>query len=205
MLADGMVTDPAAQRAYLETLRQESDRLARVVENVLAWSRLEEGRFASRRERHGVGSLLQRLAPPLQRRLADAGMSLRLSVAAAAHDAVLVTDEDAVGQILFNLVDNAAKYARAAALPEVEISAVVEGTQLHIAVRDHGNGVPSAHRTRIFAPFDRGAVPTASNDVPGVGLGLPLARGLARDLGGELRLDAAVSDGAAFVLTLPLA
>jgi two-component system sensor histidine kinase GlrK len=62
--------------------------------------------------------------------------------------------------------------------------------------------VPSGHRQRIFAPFDRGAVPTASNDVPGVGLGLALARGLARDLGGELVLDETVRDGACFRLTL---
>lgn len=205
MLADGVITDPAAQRDYLTTLRQESDRLSRVVENVLAWSRLEEGRFASRRERHGVGALLQRLLPPLQRRLDDAGMTLQLDLAADAADAVLVTDEDAVGQILFNLVDNAAKYGVGSAPAVVELQGRVSGDRVQITVRDHGPGVPPAHRTRIFAPFDRGAVPTASNDVPGVGLGLALARGLAGDLGGELRLRSDSAAGAAFELSLPRA
>lgn len=205
MLADGVITEPTAQRHYLATLRQESDRLARVVENVLAWSRLEEGRFASRRERHQVASLLQRAAPPLQRRLADAGMTLRLDVDADAHDAVVTTDEDAVAQILFNLVDNAAKYAAAASVAEVEIRASKDGDRLRLLVRDHGPGIPAAHRARIFAPFDRGAVPAASNDIPGVGLGLALARGLAHDLGGELALEPGTGDGAGFVLTLPLA
>ena len=204
MLADGVVSEPGAQREYLQTLQRESDRLARVVENVLAWSRLEEGRFAGRRERHALPSLLARVAPALHRRLAEAAMTLALELDADARDAVLATDEDAIGQILFNLVDNAAKYARGAADPVVHLRARAAGAAVRIEVRDHGPGVAAAHRERIFAPFDRGAVATASNEIPGVGLGLSLARGLARDLGGELLLDAAVDGGACFVLTLPV-
>lgn len=203
MLADGVVTEPAAQREYLTTLQRESDRLARVVENVLTWSRLEEGRFASRRERHDVEGLVARIVPLLQRRLADAGMTLRVQIDDGARASVVTTDEDAVGQILFNLADNAAKYARGAAEPTVELAVRGTAGRMCFAVRDHGPGVPPAHRHRIFAPFDRGAVPTASNDVPGVGLGLALARGLARDLGGELRLDDGAGPGACFVLDLP--
>ena len=205
MLADGMVTDPVAQREYLTTLQRESDRLARVVENVLAWSRLEEGRFTARRVAHEVGALLDRIAPVLQRRLAEAGLRLELHAGEAERAATVSTDEDAVGQILFNLADNAAKYARDGASPVVELRATLAGERVLLAVRDHGPGVPAAHRARIFAPFDRGAVAASSNDVPGVGLGLALARGLARDLGGELTLDPANGSGARFVLSLPRA
>jgi len=203
MLADGVVTEPAAQREYLDTLRREADRLSRVVENVLAWSRLEQGRFASRRERHGVASLLQRIAPSLQRRLADAGMALQLDVDPSAADAVVTTDDDAVAQILFNLVDNAAKYARDSADRTVHLAAHLAGGTVQLDVRDHGPGIAAPMRARVFAPFDRGAVPTASNDVPGVGLGLALARGLARDLGGDLTLVDAAAPGACFRLALP--
>jgi signal transduction histidine kinase len=201
MLANGMVTEPAAQREYLSTLEREADRLSRVVENVLAWSRLEEGRFASRRERHAVAPLVERLAPTLRRRLIDAGMALEIHVDGMAREAVLTTDEDAIGQILFNLVDNAAKYGKGGS-NAVELRVKARDGVVQFDVRDHGPGVPPGHRHRIFAPFDRGAVPTASNDVPGVGLGLALARGLARDLGGELVLDETVRDGACFRLTL---
>ena len=204
MLADGMVQDPVAQKDYLTTLQRESDRLARVVENVLAWSRLEEGRFTARRVKCEVGPLLDRLVPTLQRRLGEAGLQLVATVAAGAHAATVTTDEDAVGQILFNLVDNAAKYARDAADKRVELTASANGDRVAFVVRDHGPGVPAAHRHRIFAPFDRGAVAVSSNEVPGVGLGLALARGLARDLGGDLRLDDGVTDGARFVLELPV-
>jgi len=201
MLANGMVTEPAAQREYLSTLEREADRLSRVVENVLAWSRLEEGRFASRRERHATAPLVERLAPTLRRRLVDAGMLLEVHVDDMAREAVLTTDEDAIGQILFNLVDNAAKYGKGGS-EAVELRVRAHDGAVHFDVRDHGPGVPAGHRHRIFAPFDRGAMPTASNDVPGVGLGLALARGLARDLGGELVLDETVRDGACFRLTL---
>jgi signal transduction histidine kinase len=203
MLADGVVTEPAAQQEYLATLQRESDRLSRVVENVLAWSRLEEGRFASRRERCHVPALVERLIPVLRRRLQDAGMELLVRVTSGAQDAVLSTDEDAIGQILFNLVDNAAKYGKAAA-GTVDLVVDRRGAEVCFVVRDHGPGVPKAHRRSIWAPFDRGAVPVSSNDQPGTGLGLPLARGLARDLGGELLLDDSVTDGACFVLRLPV-
>ncbi|MBM4061992.1 MAG: HAMP domain-containing histidine kinase [Planctomycetes bacterium] len=210
MLADGVVQGETAQREYLTTLQRESDRLSRVVENVLAWSRLEEGRFASRRERVGVGAMVERLVPTLERRLGEAGLRLEVQVDAAAGGTVLVTDEDAVGQVLFNLVDNAAKYGRGGGEPRVELRVTAAAAGLGskagavcFAVHDRGPGIPGPVRERIFAPFDRGAQPSSSNDVPGVGLGLALARGLARDLGGDLRLDAAVTDGACFVLELP--
>ncbi len=205
MLAEGMVTDPAAQREYLGTLQRESDRLARVVENVLAWSRLEDGRFTSRRSAHRVGDLLDGVTPVLERRLGEAGLALRLTAADALRDASVVTDADAVGQILFNLVDNAAKYAAAANERTVELQVAADDDAVTIAVHDHGPGIAAEFRERVFAPFDRGAVPSGDNDTPGVGLGLPLARGLARDLGGDLVLDAHGGDGARFVLRLPRA
>ena len=203
MLADGVVTEPAAQREYLTTLQRESDRLARVVENVLAWSRLEEGRFTSRRTVVDTAGLVERIVPALQRRLGEAELALVVHVDDAARAASITTDEDAVGQILFNLVDNAAKYARGSVPAQVALTVAATDERVTIAVRDHGPGVAAVHRERIFAPFDRGAVAVSSNDVPGVGLGLALARGLARDLGGELRLDPGTGAGACFVLELP--
>ena len=203
MLADGVVREPAAQREYLETLRQEADRLSRVVENVLAWSRLEQGRFASRREPIVVGELLQRVQLVLARRLTDAGGELVVAASPAAVAAIVATDEDAVGQILFNLVDNAAKYARDAVDRRVHLEVDVADGQLQLRVCDHGPGIADGLQKRIFAPFDRGAVPLASNDHPGVGLGLALARGLAHDLGGSLQL-LGRSPGACFELRLPV-
>ncbi|MFN3242342.1 MAG: sensor histidine kinase [Planctomycetota bacterium] len=205
MLADGVVKDPDAQREYLTTLQRESDRLARVVENVLAWSRLEEGRFTGRRERVAVNAVVDRVVPVIGRRLGEVGMMLDVRFEDDARPAVLETDEEAVGQILFNLADNAAKYASGAHDKTVHLSIDVRDGQVSFTTCDHGPGVAAEHREAVFVPFDRGAVRGGSNDVPGVGLGLPLARGLARDLGGELYLQDGPGGGACFVLELPIA
>jgi len=204
MLADDIVTEPTARREYLATLRQEADRLARVVENVLAWSRLEEGRFAARRERHALPGLLARAAPPLQRRLADAGMVLAVELDDSAREAVLLTDEDAVGQILFNLVDNAAKYASRSGNPTINVQLSAEPRTVKIIVRDHGPGIAPDRASDLFRPFSKSAQ-QAANSAPGVGLGLALCRRLARQLGGDLRYEAPTGQGAAFAVILPRA
>jgi len=196
MLATGMVADPARRQQYLETLRSESDRLARLVENVLGYARIEDGRFTARIERLSLAELASRVHGVLARRAADARVELAVEVLDGAT--VLDVDVDAVAQILFNLVDNACKYGQ----PPLQLTARTSGGLVRLSVRDFGAGVPAAYRERVFAAFDRGARRAGDNETPGIGLGLSLARGLARDLGGDLRL-ADAEPGACFVLTLP--
>ncbi len=131
-----------------------------------------------------------------RRTVLSAPQELRLRCEA---DAELEVDEDAVQQILFNLVDNACKYAAG----PIELDAEVATDTIRLAVRDRGCGIPRAHRRSIFREFDRGDRATSEGETPGVGLGLPLSRALARDLGGELALDPTLTDGARFVLELP--
>ena len=111
-------------------------------------------------------------------------------------------DEDALAQILDNLVDNAEKHTRSAAARTVRVSAARHGTEVRITVSDNGPGVPRHLRRKIFRPFDR---PGQSGMTPGLGLGLALSRSLARAQGGELELMTNHAPGAAFVLTLPVA
>jgi signal transduction histidine kinase len=198
MLADGMVTDAAQRQGYLDTLKSESARLATLVENVLAFSRVEEGRMPVRRERIAVADLLQRVTPQLDRRAKDAGASLSVDAGSAAHR-VVDADPDVVGQILFNLVDNAAKYAPGA---PVELTAETRGGAVRLAVRDHGPGLAADRVRAAFTPFERAGRPPG-DAVPGIGLGLALSRALARDLGGDLVHETPAGGGAAFVLTLP--
>ena len=206
MLADGMVADPATRQGYLETLKEQSGRLALLVENVLAYARVEEGRFVARRATTTVGELLLRVRPPLDRRAADAGFLVRVAFDAANDLAgrALTTDVDAVQQILLNLVDNACKYAADATPAEIAIEVAEHGRRVELTVRDHGPGIAPELASAVFEPFERGA---RNGDArPGVGLGLALARGLARDLGGELLLRAPLDGGrgAALVVVLPL-
>jgi len=199
MLADGMVTEEAKRRAYIETLRAEADRLSHLVENVLAYARLERGRPVGRVETVSLRDLLDRVAGRLTTRAERAGMTLCVETA----DGVAVrTDAAAIGQVLFNLVDNACKYAAAEPDRRIHIEADADGPMVAIRVRDHGPGIARREARRLFRPFRKSAG-DAARSAPGVGLGLALSRQLARRLGGDLRLDETVTDGACFVLTLP--
>jgi len=195
------VREPAQRALYLQTLKEESTRLSTLVENVLAYARLEEGRGAARRERVALADLIARHQPLLERRARDGGLAF--SVAGEVPAAELETDVDAVGQVLFNVVDNATKYARGSTPATLELSVRVEPTRVVLRVRDHGPGIDPATARRIFAPFDRGA--RNGDPAPGVGLGLALARGIAADLRGALTLGNAEGPGAAFELALPRA
>jgi signal transduction histidine kinase len=113
------------------------------------------------------------------------------------------TDVDAVDQILFNLVDNACKYAQDSDPARIVVSLQAAANEVTIAVQDFGPGVPPEHLSRIFAPFERGARTAGDNAYPGVGLGLALSRGLAEDLGAGLTYESS-SRGARFVLKLRL-
>ncbi|HMN96429.1 MAG TPA: HAMP domain-containing sensor histidine kinase [Phycisphaerales bacterium] len=111
MLADGMVP-PERRTQYLETLRTESHRLGSLVENVLSYARIEQGRHVPRREGIDTAGLLARLVPPLQRRAREAGVELAVEGPEAVDRRdPWSLDIESVERILANLVDNAAKYA----------------------------------------------------------------------------------------------
>lgn len=206
MLAEGMVPQAEQRQKYLETLRREADRLAHLVDNVLQYARLERGRPGGRREPLSVTALMERMEPCLADRATQAEMKLEVSGCEALADVSLNTDPGAVEQILFNLVDNACKYAACVDDKRIHLELSRSGSFLEFRVRDHGPGISSAGRRKLFRPFSK-SVHEAANSAPGVGLGLALSRRLASDLGGSLELVAADANqpGIAFRLRLRIA
>lgn len=198
MLADGLI--PVEKRAsYLETLKEESARLAMLVENVLSYARVEDGRQPFRKQRLPSRALVERVLPLLERRCAEARMPLEVDAGSLSGD--VETDVDGVGQVLMNLVDNACKYAASGPQPKIEWQVREVDGRLRLRVTDHGPGIDRRRSERIFAPFER--ADHTGDAIPGVGLGLALAREIARDLGGELALAPGTS-GACFEMHLPL-
>jgi signal transduction histidine kinase len=108
-------------------------------------------------------------------------------------------DAGAVEQILFNLVDNACKYAATATDRTIRVDVRADGADVFVTVADHGPGIPAAERAGLFRPFGRSAAQAAGN-APGVGLGLALCRRLARAMRGDLVLEP--GPGAVFRLRL---
>ena len=190
------------RRARREDLEVEADRLAHLVENVLQYARLERGRPGKRREPTSLAALLDNCQSRLADRAAQAELKLVVEHNAADGELTFSTDVAAVEQILFNLVDNACKYAATAADKRLHLSVIAEPRRVQLTVRDHGPGISPAGRKRLFQPFSK-SVHEAAASAPGVGLGLALCRRLAHDLGGKLELQSSPDGGAAFVLTLP--
>lgn len=203
LLEEGMV-QPAEVPTYHATLRREADRLTHLVENVLAYSRLERGRHAARLVPLSVGDLLDTVTPRPAERAAQAGFEWRLDADDAVRRLTVTTDPAAVEQVLFNLVDNACKYARGTGPAVIEVTARPRARSLAIAVRDHGPGVAAREAARLFEPFRKSAR-DAAESAAGVGLGLALSRRLARQMGGDLVHAPPADGGGRFVLTLPLA
>lgn len=190
MLADGRVKEERHAH-YFDTLRREADRLAALVENVLTFSRIEAHRAPPRIEAVALDTLVARSTERARERAERAGMSLVVAVEGGERS--VLADVGAVEQIVFNLVDNACKYAAEADDKSIELLATADDSGARITVRDHGPGIDPAAAKRLFQPFRRPDKAETSGK-PGVGLGLALCRRLARAMGGEL---SHVSDGGA--------
>jgi signal transduction histidine kinase len=201
MLADGMVP-PGQQGEYLDTLRVEAGRLGHLVENVLAYARLERQPRPVEPEPVDLEALLREMAGRLGELAARGGFEVVLHPAGDAAGACVLADRGAVERILLNWVDNACKYAAEAADRRLEIQPLRQGSSVLLRLSDHGPGIPRPERRRIFRPFHKSAH-RAAVSAPGVGLGLALSRGLARRLGGDLRLVETAGEGAVFELRLP--
>jgi signal transduction histidine kinase len=206
MLEEGRVPEKDRQRQYLATLRSQADRLSHLVENVLAYARLDKGRQPRKCVAVSIDEMLSHMTPRLAERAAQAGASLQFESLGPipGESTHVLADTPTVEQILLNLVDNACKYAASTEDRAIEILASADRESGLIRVRDHGPGISAGERGRLFRPFHKSAH-QAANSAPGVGLGLSLSRRLAREMGGDLWLDARVADGACFVLRLPAA
>ena len=201
LLEAGLVRDPDQVATYHATLKRESQRLAGLIDNVLAHAGLGEGGGATV-EPVDLGELLDGLEPRLVERcgrgdLAGAGNgsgtdggvpALELDRTGLPAGTSVQADAAGLERVLVNLVDNACKYGAA----PVRLAAAIEGGRAHLRVTDGGPGIPRRHRRRLFAPYDRGAAEAGgdrASRTSGLGLGLSLARDLCRAMGGDLVLE----------------
>jgi signal transduction histidine kinase len=183
----------------LQEVEDETERMSRLVEQLLALARADAGRLSVQRQRVELSGLLADLADHARALAELKGLDVFAQITQGLE---ANTDPDLLTQIVLNLLDNAIKYTPSGA---IHLSAkAIESHLIQITVADTGPGIPQEHLARIFQRFYR--VDTArSRDVGGAGLGLALAREYARLLGGDLNVASAPGDGATFALTLPMA
>lgn len=199
LLAQGRVREEAKRADYLATIGQETERLARLVGNVLDFSRLEQGKKKFALAPVDLAAELRRLAETHAPRLGVEGLVLRVE---APESFALETDRDAVEQIVLNLLDNACKYAAAGGEVLLSLAGDPASGTARVSVADRGPGVSETDCERIFEKFHR-VDERLTAEKGGAGLGLSIARQLARGLGGELSCAPREGGGAVFTLTLP--
>lgn len=198
-LRDGLAGSlTQAQQEYVQLIEGDSDRLIRVVNELLEWGRLQSGHIQLQRTPVALYPLLDEvsmlLRPAAQRK------SVRLEIAEPGSPIHVEADRDKLKQILINLVDNAVKFSRSDS--GVRVSAESGSGGLRISVQDHGPGVPAEDVPHLFERFYRGQ---SSSATAGTGLGLAIAKNLARLHGGDITVQTSPGQGSTFALTLPLA
>ena len=200
MLEDGMVPEQKKPE-YYANMQRECRRLEHLIDNVLAYSKLQRNAIRRTKDTLTCQELFEPIAEKIERRLREAGISFSFALAQPIRILPVHTDAVAVEQIMDNLTSNAIKYARGENA-KVQLTVQADRHNIVIRFRDNGPGISPKHRKLVFKPFRRTKEATNSRK-PGVGLGLSLARDIARSLGGDLKLEFGTLGGASFLLTLP--
>lgn len=189
--------DPATRRDLLASIDEEASRLARFVANLFDMTRIEAGTLKPRKDRIEIGEVVTDTVERTKK-LHPANafeISLAPDLPTARGDATLL------GQALFNLLDNACKYAGDA---PIAVFARSDGAEVAIAVTDQGKGIPERDLERIFDKFYRRS--KGDGRSAGTGLGLSIARGFVTAMGGTLKSEspAARKRGTRFTIRLPI-
>jgi signal transduction histidine kinase len=201
LLAEKRVPDEERQATYLRIIAAEAARLTRLINNVLDFARLEKGaphgEHAACDLVEAVRDVTETCAPHLE----AAGIAFRCEIET---DALPIRgDRDALAQIILNLVSNAEKYGGGDILVRVRRQEIASGALGCVDVLDRGAGIPARQVKTIFEPFHRLDDSLASG-IPGSGLGLTLARRMARAHGGDVTYSARAGGGSCFTLAVPL-
>ncbi|MEA2519062.1 MAG: two-component system, OmpR family, phosphate regulon sensor histidine kinase PhoR [Chloroflexota bacterium] len=196
LILDGQVPDPEVARDFLERGRDIVGSMGELVGDLLELSRLESGTLGLELEPFSVAEAGNRVAAGLLPIALERGVDLTTSLPPRLR--IALGDRRRVEQIITNLAGNALKFTPAGGT--VEIVGRVEGLAATVTIRDDGAGIPAGDRALIFERFHRMA---GHERIVGTGLGLPIARDLARQMDGDLDVASVSGVGSAFVLVLP--
>jgi signal transduction histidine kinase len=200
LLAENRVSGEDQRRQFLQIISTETARLTRLINNVLDFARIDRGEKSYQLVRCDLAELVRDTTGLYRPQLEAAGLALLVTV--PDRPVPVNGDKDALAQVLVNLLSNAEKYSGQGR--EVTVELAVNGATAGVRVLDRGPGVPRGCEERIFEQFFR-AHDSLGSGIQGSGLGLTLARQIARAHGGDVCHEAREGGGSCFNLRLPLA
>lgn len=198
LLHSERVRQPERIREYGGIIKTESDRLTKIINNILEMSRLERGVRSYRFEENDLASMVTETIEMFRHSTEAADFEIKTNF--PAHPVETVFDENAIRQALINLLSNAAKYSENNKIIEVALTA--EQHQSIIEVKDYGVGITAAEQKNIFTAFHR----TSQNEIQqigGAGLGLAIVREIVKAHGGEITVESELGAGSVFKIILP--
>ncbi|MCR8634851.1 cell wall metabolism sensor histidine kinase WalK [Paenibacillus radicis (ex Xue et al. 2023)] len=200
-LEDGALEDPQLSAKFVSVTRNETERMIRLVTDLLQLSRLDSRQAVISRELTDVAEMLDEVADRFSFQLEQRSIDIAIQVAPEVGEIVL--DRDRIDQVLDNLVSNAIKYTADSGLISIGAHRA-EPQLLEISVQDNGMGIPKKDLSRIFERFYR-VDKARSRSMGGTGLGLSIAREIVRAHGGTIMLESELGQGTKVTFTLPYA
>ncbi len=194
----GRARDAAVTRQMLGAIVNESERLTRLLDNVLTFAKIEKGSRSYRLEEFDLTAAVLAAAQRFKYVLEEDGFHLLTET--ESNRLCVMADADALAQTLLNLLSNAVKYSGKSR--EIHLSIQARGREVEVRVQDHGIGIARSEQRRIFESFYR--VPEAARETTGAGLGLALVRHFAQAHRGRVTVSSEPGKGSAFSLWLPL-
>jgi signal transduction histidine kinase len=205
-LDQGRITDDEKRRDYFRLIVQECRRLSSLVENVLDFSRIRQGRKRYEFEPLDLAALVRQTILLMEPNAGERRVSLILAEPPAESSELQPCwDGQAVQQALVNLIDNAIKHSPAGGAVTVGFEVVKEESEssIRLVVADRGEGIPFEEQEKIFEPFYRSGS-ELRRETRGIGIGLDIVRHVAEAHGGRVFVESAVGQGSRFTLMLPL-
>lgn len=191
--------DKEVEKRFLQVIDSESDRMARLVRDLLQLSNIDYKKASWKKSNINIGSLLRDNVSKLHLLIQEKEQTVSLNIEEDLPE--IAVDKDGIEQVILNIISNAIKYTDSKGL--ISINAYLEKSNIVIRVKDNGMGIPAADQERIFERFYR-VEKGRSRDMGGTGLGLSIAKEITEAHGGSIKLESKVSEGTEITIKLPV-